>query len=194
MYYDTIMAGFGGQGIQTISLLVAVAAINKGLEVTYLPSYGVEKRGGRTNVIMVISDEEIGAPIINHPQCVIALDSIALTSYQESIIEGGTLLYNSSLIQCAQVTRKDITAIPLACNEEALHVGNAKLANMVALGGYIALIDFVNLNDIISSMDEVIPNHLKKHIPSYITSIQRGMEITSAFLKKNNPMNTRTPD
>lgn len=188
MYFDTIMAGFGGQGIQTISLLVAVAAINKGLEVTYLPSYGVEKRGGRTNVIIVISDEEIGAPIINHPQCVIALDSIALTSYLDAIIENGTLIYNSSLIPHDLINRGDITNIPLACNEEALQVGNAKFSNMIALGGYLALIDFITVEDVIQAMDEVIPDRLKKHIPLYISALKRGMEITKTYLEKNNRM------
>lgn len=184
MYYDTIMAGFGGQGIQTISLLVAVAAINKGLEVSYLPSYGVEKRGGRTNVIMVISDEEIGSPIINHPMCVIALDSIALSTYQDKLQTGGTLIFNTSLIPKEQVTRLDIEVIPLGCNEEAIAIGNAKLANMVALGAYITQAGFVSFDEIVAAMDEVIPERLKKFIPANKTAIQRGMELVKAVSLK----------
>jgi 2-oxoglutarate ferredoxin oxidoreductase subunit gamma len=180
MYYDTIMAGFGGQGIQTISLLVAVAAINKGLEVSYLPSYGVEKRGGRTNVIMVVSDEEIGAPIVNHPLCVVALDSIALSTYQDHIPPSGILIYNASLIPKEHISRDDITAIALRCNEEAIEIGSAKLANMVALGAYIATSGIVTLEEIISAMDQVIPERLKKHIPANITAIRRGIELARA--------------
>ncbi len=134
MYYDTIMAGFGGQGIQTISLLVAVAAINKGMEVSYLPSYGVEKRGGRTNVIMVLADEDIGSPITNHPRCVIALDTIALNDYQDQVAEGGLLIYNTSLVSEELITRSDISVIALRCNDEAVAIGNPKLSNMIALG------------------------------------------------------------
>ncbi len=181
MYYDTIMAGFGGQGIQTISLLVAVAAINKGLEVTYLPSYGVEKRGGRTNVIMVISDEEIGAPIIHHPQCIIALDSIALKTYQKTIQEGGTLIYNTSLIPREEIERSDIEIIPLGCNEEAIAIGNSKLANMIALGAYIEKARFVSFDEIAAAMEEVIPERLKKFIPSNLSAIRRGMELVHAL-------------
>lgn len=184
MYYDTIMAGFGGQGIQTISLLVAVAAINKGLEVSYLPSYGVEKRGGRTNVIMVISDEEIGSPIVNHPQCVIALDSTALSTYQDAIQEHGTLIYNTSLIPREQINRNDIEIIPLGCNEEAVAIGSAKLANMIALGAYIEKAGFVTFEEIAAAMDEVIPERLKKFIPSNISAISRGIELTKAVAPK----------
>lgn len=184
MYYDTIMAGFGGQGIQTISLLIAVAAINKGLEVTYLPSYGVEKRGGRTDVIMVISDEEIGAPIINHPQCVMALDSIALRTYQGKIKENGILIYNKSLIPSQQVEREDIEIIPLGCNEEAIAIGSTKLANMIALGAYIAKTDFVTFEEIARAMEEVIPERLKKFIPSNLSAVKRGMEIVRSVSEK----------
>ncbi len=184
MYYDTIMAGFGGQGIQTISLLVAVAAINKGLEVTYLPSYGVEKRGGRTNVIMVISDEEIGAPIVNYPRCVIALDSTALKTYQDKIQERGMLIYNASLISHEVIDRRDIEIISLACNEEALALGSAKLANMIALGAYIEKSGFVTFEEIAAAMEEVIPERLKQFIPSNKSAIKRGMELVHSISVK----------
>lgn len=177
MYYDTIMAGFGGQGIQTISLLVATAAINKGMEVSYLPSYGVEKRGGRTNVIMVLADEEIGSPITNHPRCVIALDTIALTTYQDQVAPGGLLIINSSLISEDLVTRDDIDVIALRCNEEAVAVGSPKLANMIALGAFISRIDFITFGEIESAMADVIPERLRKHIPGNISAIRRGMEL-----------------
>ncbi len=180
MYYDTIMAGFGGQGIQTISQLVAVAAINKGLEVAYLPSYGVEKRGGRTNVIMVISDEDIGAPITNHPLCVIALDTIALNTYQDQVEPGGILIYNSSLIPEELISRTDIDVIALRCNDEALSLGNPKVANMIALGAYIDRADFLGYDDIEAVMKEVIPERIHKHIPGNLTAIRRGMELTGA--------------
>ncbi|HPA73590.1 MAG TPA: 2-oxoacid:acceptor oxidoreductase family protein [Spirochaetota bacterium] len=177
MYYDTIMAGFGGQGIQTISLLVATAAINKGMEVSYLPSYGVEKRGGRTNVIMVMADVEIGSPITNHPRCVIALDTIALNTYQEMVAPGGLLILNSSLVPENLVTRDDIEVIALRCNEEAVAIGSAKLANMIALGAFIKQIDFLNFQEIEGAMDTVIPERLKKHIPGNLQAIRRGMEL-----------------
>ncbi len=177
MYYDTIMSGFGGQGIQTISILVATAAINKGMEVSYLPSYGVEKRGGRTDVFMVLSDEEIGSPITNHPLSVIALDTIALDTYQDQLAPGGLLIYNSSLIPGELIVRDDINVIALKCNEEAVAAGNPKLANMIALGAFMERIDFLSYDEIEEAMGEVIPERLKKHIPGNLKAILRGMEL-----------------
>jgi 2-oxoglutarate ferredoxin oxidoreductase subunit gamma len=92
------MAGFGGQGIQIISQLVAVAAVNKGLEVTYLPSYGVEKRGGRTNVFLVISDREIGSPVTNHPRALLVMDQNSFDTYIPMLRPDGLLVANGSLI------------------------------------------------------------------------------------------------
>ncbi|HNV49287.1 MAG TPA: 2-oxoacid:acceptor oxidoreductase family protein, partial [Spirochaetota bacterium] len=111
------MGGFGGQGIQVISQLVVEAAIRKGLEVTYLPSYGVEKRGGRTTVTVVLSDHEIGSPITNHPLCVIAMDVLALDKYQAMVAPGGSLIANTSLIPDEKIERGDISAITIRCNE-----------------------------------------------------------------------------
>ena len=112
MYYDVIMAGFGGQGIQMISQIVALAAIRRGLNVTYLPSYGVEKRGGRTNVTLVIADEEIGSMVTNHPKCVIAMDTIAVDKYRDQVAPKGLLIANASLVPEAMLDRGD--TVPLA--------------------------------------------------------------------------------
>ncbi len=179
MYYDVIMAGFGGQGIQIISQIVAVAAIKKGLNVTYLPSYGVEKRGGRTNVTMVISDGEIGSMVTNHPRCVIAMDTIALEKYQEQIAKDGLLITNTSLVPEESITRNDIVPMKLRCNEEALTLGSAKLANMIALGTFIRKSGILSYEDIEGVMDEVIPERLKKTIESNLKAVRRGMELAA---------------
>ena len=116
MYYDIIMTGFGGQGIQTISLLLAHAAMNKGLEVSYLPSYGVEKRGGRTNVYLIVSDEEIGAPITNTPQALLALDEVGLSFFQKMLGSGSLLIANTSLIpEGAIAVREGVRVIKARC-------------------------------------------------------------------------------
>jgi 2-oxoglutarate ferredoxin oxidoreductase subunit gamma len=177
LYYDVIMAGFGGQGIQIISQIVAVAAIKKGLNVTYLPSYGVEKRGGRTNVTMVISDGEIGSMVTNRPRCVIAMDTIALDKYQGQVARDGLLIVNTSLVPEESVTRSDLTALRLRCNEEALALGSAKLSNMIALGTFIVKSRILEYTDLEAVMDEVIPERLKKTIESNLKAIRRGMEL-----------------
>lgn len=178
MYYDMIMAGFGGQGIQIISQLVAVAAINKGYEVTYLPSYGVEKRGGRTNVFVVISDEEIGSPITNHPYALLVMDQIAYDSYIHILRPDGLLVANESLIDTSTHRRNDIVSCTILCNEEAVKLGNSKLANMIALGALLKNSDILTLEDIEKVIGEVIPERLAHTIPANMQAIRHGYELT----------------
>ena len=156
VYYDVIMAGFGGQGIQIISQVLVVAAINKGLEVTYLPSYGVEKRGGRTNVTVMVSDEEIGSPVTGHPCAVIAMDKIALDQYQDMVQDNGLLIANTSLIDPSDIKNGKHSTLHLKCNEEAVSMGNPRLANMLALGALLTTTSFINFDDISKSLEEVI--------------------------------------
>lgn len=177
LYFDVIMAGFGGQGIQIISQITVVAAIKKGLNVTYLPSYGVEKRGGRTNVTAVFSDEEIGSMVVNRPMCVIAMDTIALEKYQPQVAPEGLLIANTSLVPDELVVRRDIKALRLRCNEEAIELGNARFANMIALGAFIERAHFLSYEDVESVMDEVVPERLKKTIPDNLKAIRRGMAL-----------------
>ncbi len=177
MYHDIIMTGFGGQGIQTISQLVAVAAIEKDLNVSYLPSYGVEKRGGRTNVTLVISNEEIGSPITNNPGILLAMDLVGLEFYQEQLQNGGLLIANISLIPPEKINGSGIDVIKVKCNEEAARLGNQRLANMITLGSLIQRIPFVSIDDIKSVIHKVLPEHHRGKIPDNLRAIERGIEI-----------------
>ncbi|MGQ9842835.1 MAG: 2-oxoacid:acceptor oxidoreductase family protein [Spirochaetota bacterium] len=177
MYYDMIMAGFGGQGIQIISQLVAVAAIEKGLEVTYLPSYGVEKRGGRTNVYLVLSDEEIGSPITNHPSALLVMDQIAYDTYIPILKPDGLLVANQSLIDTSTHTRVDIISCCISCNEEATKLGNPKLANMIALGALIKNSNILTVDDLEKVIDRVIPERLAHTIAGNMQAICYGYEL-----------------
>jgi 2-oxoglutarate ferredoxin oxidoreductase subunit gamma len=177
MYYDVIMTGFGGQGIQTISLIMALASINKGMEVTYLPSYGVEKRGGRTDVYVTVSDQEIGSPITNTPKALIALDGIGLAFYQKMLQPGSLLIANTSLIKPDEISFRNGKVVALKFNDEAIAMGNPKLANMVTLGAFISRIDFLTMEDVEAVIGDVIPERLKEMIPLNLRAIQQGMDI-----------------
>jgi 2-oxoglutarate ferredoxin oxidoreductase subunit gamma len=173
------MTGFGGQGIQTISLIIAIAAIEKDLEVTYLPSYGVEKRGGRTDVTVIISDEEIGSPITNTPRSVIALDSIGLVFYQPMLRRGSLLIANSSLIPKEKIdVPEEVDVMTVDFNSEANSLGNAKYANMVTLGCFVERLPFLDFEDIKLAVNEVIPERLKDTIPDNLKAIERGITIS----------------
>jgi 2-oxoglutarate ferredoxin oxidoreductase subunit gamma len=177
MYHDMIITGFGGQGIQMISQLVAVAAIKKDLNVSFLPSYGVEKRGGRTNVTLVISNEEIGSPITNNPEILLAMDLVGLEFYQDQLQKGGLLIVNSSLIPDEKINNGDIEIIKVKCNEEAVKIGNPRLANMVTLGSLIQRMPIFSKGDIKDVIAEVLPEHHRDKIPDNIRAIERGIEI-----------------
>ena len=182
MCYDIIMTGFGGQGVQTISLIVAHAAMEKGLHVTYLPSYGVEKRGGRTNVYLIVSDDEIGSPITNTPQALIALDAIGLSFFQKMLSQGSLLIANTSLTQeDAIAVQEGVRVLMVRFNEEAAALGNPKLANMITLGCFLEETALVSFEDVCSVMEEVIPERLHRTIPENVRAIDRGIAIARAL-------------
>jgi 2-oxoglutarate ferredoxin oxidoreductase subunit gamma len=184
MYYDVIMTGFGGQGIQTISLILALASMEKELEVTYLPSYGVEKRGGRTNVYVIVSDEEIGSPITNTPNALLALDVIGLEFYQGMLDRGGLLVANTSLIPDDAIkTREGVEVIKVRFNEEAIALGNPKMANMITLGCLVQRLSFLKFQDLEKIIADVIPLRLKDTIPDNLKAIQRGIDIAAGTAK-----------
>ncbi len=137
MYFDTIMAGFGGQGIMLIGNLFAYAAMNEGKNVTYMPTYGVEMRGGTANCTVVISDGVIGSPIVGFPMTAVVMNRPSLTRYGTTVKEGGLLVINSSLIPETLEDRPDLRQIRVPANDIAGKHGNDKIANMVIFGAFL---------------------------------------------------------
>lgn len=180
MYSDVIMAGFGGQGIMLIGDILAYAAMMEGKRVTYMPTYGVEMRGGTANCTVMISDEEIGSPTTGHPHAVIVMNGPSLDKFQPRVRPGGFLLVNTSLIEADSVTRDDIDVLLLPTNDVALELGNAKMANMVALGGYIERAKPLPMECIKQALPKVFPERLHKMIPLNEKAIDTGAEIAAA--------------
>ncbi len=177
MYSDVIMAGFGGQGIMLIGDILAYAAMMEGKRVTYMPTYGVEMRGGTANCTVMISDEEIGSPTTGHPHAAIVMNGPSLDKFQPRVREGGFLLVNTSLIEADKVARDDIDVLLLPTNEVAVELGNAKMANMVALGGYIERMRPVSLDSIKDTLPRVFPERHHKTIPLNVKAIETGVEM-----------------
>src|SRR3989304_9589134 len=119
-YYDVTVAGFGGQGVLVIGNLLAYAAMREGRHVTYLPTYGVEMRGGTANCTVVISSREIGSPVVGRPCSSIVMNLPSLLKYENLILPGGLLLINSSLINLGETSRKDIEILLIPANEIAI--------------------------------------------------------------------------
>lgn len=131
-----IFAGFGGQGVILAGKLLAQAGADYGLEVTWLPSYGPEMRGGTANCTVVLSDEPIGSPVVDNPSALVAMNLPSLERFEKAVVEAGTVVVNSSLVT-RRVERNDVTELTIPANDIAASLGNARAANMVALGALV---------------------------------------------------------
>jgi 2-oxoglutarate ferredoxin oxidoreductase subunit gamma len=173
-YYDLIISGFGGQGVLAIGNLLAYAAMKEGRYVTYLPTYGVEMRGGTANCTVVISSREIGSPVVGRPHAAIVMNLPSLVKYEPRILPNGLLLINSSLIDPKETSRQDIELLPTPVNEIAIENGNPKLANMVALGAFNEKTKLVQMTSLFESLEKVLDDRYHHLIPSNIKAIQIG--------------------
>jgi 2-oxoglutarate ferredoxin oxidoreductase subunit gamma len=180
-YYDVIIAGFGGQGVLVIGNLLAYAAMKEGRYVTYLPTYGVEMRGGTANCTIVISSQEIGSPIVGRPHATIVMNLPSLIKYEPQILPKGALLINTSLIDLKETSRSDIELLPVPANEIAIKNGNPKLANMVVLGAFIEKTKLVRMISLFESFEKVLDEKYHSLIPYNIEAIQIGAEYAKSL-------------
>jgi 2-oxoglutarate ferredoxin oxidoreductase subunit gamma len=180
-YYDVIIAGFGGQGVLVIGNLLAYAAMKEGRHVTYLPTYGVEMRGGTANCTIVISSQEIGSPVVGRPHAGIVMNLPSLIKYEPLILPNGLLLINTSLIDLKETSRTDIELLPVPANEIAIRNGNPKLANMVVLGTFIEKTKLVQMSSLFDSFEKVLDEKYHSLIPHNIEAIRIGAEYAKSL-------------
>lgn len=157
MQNETVIAGFGGQGVLFTGKVMAYAGLVKGQNVTWLPSYGPEMRGGTANCTVVISDEEIGSPQVLNPRAAIVMNQPSLDKYETMVISGGYLVVNTSMVN-RKAIREDIHIIEIPGTELAEELGDKRLTNSVMLGGLAAKADFLDLK----SLEKGIENSLSK--------------------------------
>ena len=150
-----IFAGFGGQGVILAGKLLAQAGVDYGLQVTWLPSYGPEMRGGTANCTVVLSDEPIGSPVVDNPTALVAMNLPSLDRFEKTVAKGGTILVNSSLI-ARSAQRNDVYVLNLPANDVAVSLGNPRAANMVALGAIVKATQVVSLELIKSTMAKML--------------------------------------
>ena len=173
-YLDVIIAGFGGQGVMLIGNLLAYAGMKEGLNVTYIPVYGPEMRGGTANCTVVLSTEDIGSPIITRPRSTIVLNRPSLDKFQPRLQDGGVQVVNSSLIDLELAEKDRIKTVSVAANEIADGVGNSRLANMVALGAFLETTGIIPIQAAIDSLDSVISAHYSHLIPKNAEAMEAG--------------------
>ncbi len=177
-YTDVLMAGFGGQGLMFIGKLLAFAAMKEGKNVTWIPSYGPEMRGGKANCTVVISNEEIASPVITSPHALIIMNNPSLEAFEPRLKSGGVLIWNASLIT-KQIKRKDITAIPVRANELASQVGEEKAANMVMLGAYTAYTGVLAKDTVTEALKEFLGEKKSRFFDVNVKAFAKGMECVS---------------
>jgi 2-oxoglutarate ferredoxin oxidoreductase subunit gamma len=177
MYQDVVIAGFGGQGILMIGNLLSIAGIREGRKVTYFPVYGVEMRGGTANCTVIISDDEIGSPVIGNPMALIAMNGPSLVKYLDAVKTGGTVVINSSLCDSQQICRDDIRMISLPANDIAEKVGSQQLASMVSLGAFVQESGVVHMDTLIECLPKVISKRYEKLIPLNVEAIKEGGKV-----------------
>jgi 2-oxoglutarate ferredoxin oxidoreductase subunit gamma len=157
-----IFAGFGGQGILLAGKLVCIAAMLEGKNVSHIPSYGAEMRGGTANCTVVIADEIIASPIVSEPSIIVILNKPSLVKFEPRLKKGGLLLYNSSLIDEAP-TRADVEVVAIKANDIAEEVGTYRSANMVVIGRLLKLKpELAQLESAIQALDKAVSARNKK--------------------------------
>lgn len=176
MYYDVIMAGFGGQGILMIGDLLALTAMNEGRHVTWMPSYGVEMRGGTANCTVVISDKRIGSPITGRPHSLIIMNKPSLEKFAPSARPGGVLIANASFMKPSDLYRSDLDAVFIPTVEMAAEFGDVRMASMIALGAFIEKTGVVTLEDAVSALDSTLPEKRKKLLPLNVKALEAGRD------------------
>lgn len=175
MQKEIIIAGFGGQGVLFGGQVVAYAAMDTGKEVTWIPSYGPEMRGGTANCTVVIADDEIGSPLVKNPPLAIALNLPSFDKYEGLIQKGGTLIVNKSMVDRG-AKRDDIHVILVPCNEIAEQIGDKKLMNMVAVGALLTALPELSVKDVEKALEAHLPERHKHLLPKNYEALKRGFE------------------
>ena len=173
MTHEIIMAGFGGQGVMAMGKILAEAALKEGKNVSWLPSYGPEMRGGTANCSVIVSEEPIGAPIVTEATAAIVMNRPSLDKFEEDVIPGGALLINSSLID-QKATRKDINVYYIPANDIANELGVGKIANIVMLGAYLKVSGAAKEESIMEIITEIFSGKKASVIPLNKEALLRG--------------------
>ena len=177
MQNETIIAGFGGQGVLFAGKLLAHAGLHAGREVTWLPSYGPEMRGGTANCTVIIADSEIGSPQVRNPKAAIVLNQPSLDKYEPLVQSGGYLVVNQSLVN-REAKRKDIHIISIPGTEAAEALGDKRLTNMVLLGGLVKNTAFVSLEAVEQALEKESSEKQRKLLELNVKALHKGAEFS----------------
>ncbi len=182
MTEEIIIAGFGGQGVLSMGKILAYSGIMQDQEVSWMPSYGPEMRGGTANVTVIVSDERISSPILTVFDTAIILNQQSMDKFEKAVKPGGLLLYDGNGI-LREPTRKDINIYQISAAQEAVKLGNSKIANMIVLGAFLKVKPIVLFDNVIKGLKKSLPERHHHLIPINEKAINLGMESVEVINK-----------
>ncbi len=184
MSEEIIIAGFGGQGVLSMGKILAYSGVMQGMEVSWMPSYGPEMRGGTANVTVILSDDRISSPILRTYDTAIILNQQSMDKFEDSIKPGGTLVYDSNGIS-RLTDRKDINIYKIDAAEEAAKMQSLRTFNMIVLGGFLKIKPLVSKENVMSGLKESLPARHHHLLPLNKAAIERGTEIIQNVRTQN---------
>ena len=180
MKEEIIIAGFGGQGVLSMGKILAYSGLMDDKEVTWMPSYGPEQRGGTANVTVILSDKKISSPVLDKYDIVVALNQQSHDKFAPRVKAGGTLIYDTNGIH-NHPTRDDISIHPIDAMTATLEIGNSKAYNMVVMGALLNAMDYkLPMENVIKGLKKSLPERHHKLIPLNEQAIEKGKSLLQA--------------
>ena len=179
MTYETIMAGFGGQGLLFSGKVLAYAGLLEGKELSWLPSYGPEMRGGTCNCSVILSKDPVGSPIIAHPNVLMVMNEPSLDKFEDTVAPGGTIFVDSSLIS-RKVKRTDVEVVYIPATEMAKKMEAPSLANMIILGAIVAKLGCVKHETMLDALKHTISARKANLLELNLKAVETGAKFISA--------------
>ena len=176
MKHEIIIAGFGGQGVLSMGKILAYSGLMEDKEVSWMPSYGPEQRGGTANVTVILSDERISSPVLNEFDIVIVLNQPSMDKFESRVKPGGILIYDSYGIHDVS-QRKDINIYKIDAMDASTQLKMGKAFNMIVLGGLLKVAEVVEMSNVVEGLKKSLPERHHKLIPMNEMAILKGMEI-----------------
>ena len=176
MKKEIIISGFGGQGVLSMGKILAYSGLMEDKEITWMPAYGPEQRGGTANVTVIVSDERISSPILSKYDVAIVLNQPSLDKFEPKVKPGGILIYDGYGV-LNPPTRKDITIYRINAMDKAAEMKNAKVFNMIVLGGLLKVCPVVSSDGLKKALFKSLPERHHNLIPLNMEAVEEGMKI-----------------
>jgi 2-oxoglutarate ferredoxin oxidoreductase subunit gamma len=176
MNIEIVIAGFGGQGVLSMGQILAYSAIMQNLEVSWMPSYGPEMRGGTANCIVIISDKRISSPIVTKFDTAIVLNQPSLDKFAQKVKSGGLLLYEKGAILHLP-ERTDIEMVGIDAGAESVKLNNTKIMNMIMLGAFLKKRPIIEFENVLKGLKKALPERYHNLLPLNEQALLKGMEL-----------------